>query len=229
MLGKEWEEAPIWFAHFLKYCDESEYPSFQTCDFCHQCSRLCGRIQFLLKRGQPDEILANVPSILRDVEAVENNMPLLSNLETVIDSRLVYHHGRYCGGALILQTVFRMRVSYHLLAFLQRASHLSSYLGNQKDIYKDIQTRCIQEMHALAERILRLYSDQVSPPLAHENGTNLDHLTKSSATEREGQTEQSQSVRFEIDFDNLADGNSTLVVRYHHSGIVVTRLTFDCL
>jgi hypothetical protein len=229
MLGKEWEEAPIWFAHFLKYCDESEYPSFQTCDFCHQCSRLCGRIQFLLKRGQPDEILANVPSILRDVEAVENNMPLLSNLETVIDSRLVYHHGRYCGGALILQTVFRMRVSYHLLAFLQRASHLSSYLGNQKDIYKDIQIRCIQEMHALAERILRLYSDQVSPPLAHENGKYLDHLTKSSATEREGQPEQSQSVRFEIDFDNLADGNSTLVVRYHQSGIVVTRLTFDCL
>jgi hypothetical protein len=84
-------------------------------------------------------------------------------------------------------------------------------------------------MHVLAERILRLYSDRVAPPLAHENGTCLDHLTKSSATERAGQTKKFPTVRFAIDFDNLADGNSTLLVSYHHSGIDVTRLTFDCL
>lgn len=216
MLGEEWEEAPIWFEHFYKCCDASEYARFQTCGFCHQCSRLCGRIQYLLKRDQPDEILANVPSILQD-------------LDTTNDSQLISQtcssqfYGRYCGGSLILQLVFRMRVLYHLLIFLRRASHF--HLKNKKDIYKDIQTRCIQEMHALANQISRLFADQISLPFAHKKHTNLDHLTKSSATERV----QSQMVRFEIDFDNLPDGNSTLIVNYHHSGAVITWLTFDCL
>lgn len=234
MLGEEWDEAPIWFDHFYKHCDPSEYVRFRTCAFCHQCSRLCGRIQYFLKRDQPDEILANVPSILQGVEAVQLPPCLFCDLETTINSRLKTQtclgqfHGRYCGGALILQIVFRMRVLYHLLTFLHRASHLLLNLKN-KDMYKDIQSCCIQEMHALANRILPLTSDRISLPLAHERVTNFHHLTKSPATEGVNQAKKSQTVKFEIDFDNLPGSNSTLVVNYQYSGIVIKLLTFDCL
>ncbi|KAH8702217.1 hypothetical protein BGW36DRAFT_372407 [Talaromyces proteolyticus] len=256
MLGKEWKEATTWFQHFYRYCDAWEYLRLRTCVFCHQCSQLCGKIQCLLNANQPDEILANASSIQQDAEAVGNDTFPLVDLEPIayrsIYSPLVpdacpdQFDGQYCGGALIMQTNFRMRLAYHLLAFFQRASNLSICTADQRETYKGLQNHYIREIHTLPNRVLHLYPEKSSQlfvagqtiksgakeeSLSPTVNTNRDHFTQDPVTERAKQTDLdlSRMIKVDIDFERVADGKSTLVLDYRESAIIVTQLAFDSL
>ncbi|KAJ5445006.1 hypothetical protein N7491_001088 [Penicillium cf. griseofulvum] len=142
--GKESKEAFAWFLQFHKYCEPSEYPMLRACIFSHHCARICSRIRVLVDTGDLDEVLSNSPSILQDIDDVEQATQPLSH-EKAVSSYVVeppltpYARPKdpypcYVG-VHILQSNFRMRLSYAVLEFLGYACKAPGCTPQQRMIF----------------------------------------------------------------------------------------------
>ncbi|KAJ9486494.1 hypothetical protein VN97_g6839 [Penicillium thymicola] len=133
MSGQECEEALTWFLEYHKYCELSEYPILRACIFSHECARICSRIRALVDTGDLDNVLSRSPSILQEMDEVEQITHPLSHDEAmancVIDHPTTPYtqpkHTYPCYvGVHVIQSNFRMRLSYAVLEFLGYASSL---------------------------------------------------------------------------------------------------------
>jgi hypothetical protein len=171
MSGQECEETLTWFLEYHKYCELSEYPLLRACIFSHHCARICSRVRALVDIGDLDKVLSTSPSILQEMDEVEQITHPLSHDEAVA-SCVIDHpttpytqpkHTYPCYvGVHILQSNFRMRLSYAVLEFLGYACKAPGCTPQQRMVFKRYQRRCVEELEALvdkASRILDMFPD----------------------------------------------------------------------
>ncbi|KAJ5208137.1 hypothetical protein N7449_002516 [Penicillium cf. viridicatum] len=170
MSGQECEEALTWFLEYHKYCELSEYPILRACIFSHHCARICSRVRALVDTGDLDKVLSSSPSILQEMDEVEQITHPLSHDE-VVASCVIDHpttpytrpkHTYPCYiGVHVIQSNFRMRLSYA--------------------------RRCVEELEALvdkASRILGMFPDVGSGEILDRRKGVVDELDgKDSGTE----------------------------------------------
>jgi hypothetical protein len=248
MSGKESKDAFTWFLLFHKYCEPSEYPMLRACIFSHHCASICSRIRALLDTGDLDEVLSNSPSILQDMDDVEQATQPLSHEKAVssyvVDPPLTpyvqpkYQYPCYVG-VHILQSNFRMRLSYAVLEFLAYACKAPACTPQQRMIFKRYQRRCVEEIQALvnkASRVLHVLPDMGSDNLldqredAADEPNGNDFRTGESpdtvqAPPGEPRERSAGAVRICLDFEQQ-DRKSTLLFNHTDRGISVLRFRF---
>ncbi|KAL2829505.1 hypothetical protein BDW59DRAFT_142169 [Aspergillus cavernicola] len=248
MSGQECKEALTWFTQFHEYCEVSEYPVLRACIFLHQCARICSRIRGLVDAGDIDELLSSTPSILRDVDEVEKVIHPFSH-EDVVANYIVepplapYAHPKsaYSSyvGVHVLQSNFRMRLSYAVLEFLGHACRAPGMTPQQQKLFTWYQRRCAEEIQALADKLSQIL-DMLPTIRSHKRlnqgkavagGVDVRHSptggspdgleAASRACERPTRT-----VKVCLDLEQPIDGKSTLVFHQSDSGISVLRFGF---
>lgn len=231
MAGREWKDAITWILYFFKYCDPSEYQRVRACIFAHHCSRICGRIQVLLDANDHNAILHDLPSILEEVSGVEKESYPLSHKKAITDyivkppdipydllDDLARSNDLF---SQILQSSSRMKLSYHVLELLSRASTGASYATQQ--IIKPLQSRYIKEITAVADRLL----SYLTPNSSSSFSTQIGGITDPSYQGRPEQDGPSRTVTFYSDLENDFNGKSTLSFNYRERGVEVIRFNFE--
>lgn len=249
MSGQECKEALTWFVQFHKYCELSEYPMLRACIFSHHCARICSRVRTLVDTGDLDDLLSNSPSILQDTDEVEQETHPLSHEEAlasyVVDPPMTpYTRPKYIYpcyvGVHVLQSNFRMRLSYAVLEFLRYACKAPGCTPQQRMIFKRYQLRCVEEIQALvdrASRTLDMVPDVRSDDLlGRRKGVVNDLDGNDSRTEGPSDTAQAlfiepreqptQAVRICFDLQQPINGKSTLLFNHNDRGMSVLRFWF---
>lgn len=249
MSGQECEEALTWFLEYHKYCEPSEYPILRACIFSHHCARICSRVRALVDTCDLDNVLSSSPSILQEMDEVEQITHPLSHDEAmascVIDhpttpyTRPKHTYPCYVG-VHVIQSNFRMRLSYAVLEFLRYACKAPGCTPQQGMVFKRYQGRCVEELEALvnkASRILDMFPDAGSGELLDRRKGAVDELDgNDSGTEGSPDTVQNSfeeprersipAVKLCFDLQQPIDGKSTLLFNHNDRGISVLRLWF---
>ncbi|KAJ5150527.1 uncharacterized protein N7500_010716 [Penicillium coprophilum] len=199
MSGKGCKEASTWFLLFHKYCEPSEYAMLRACIFSHHCARICSRVRALVDTADLNEVLSNSPSILQDMEEVEQATQPLSHEKAVVGYVVDPPMTPYAGpkhvypcyvGVNVLQGNFRMRLSYAVLEFLGYAWGSDELLDQSKGVADELGADTVQ---ALIEK------------------------------PREPST---PAVRAYLDFQRPMNGKSTLLFKHEDCGISILRFGF---
>lgn len=253
MSGQECTEALTWFLQFHKYCEPSEYPILRAFIFSHHCARVCSRIRALVDRGDLNEVLSSSPSILQDMEEVEQAIHPLSHEEAVasyvVDPPMTPHarpkqaYPCYVG-VHIIQSNFRIRLSYAVLEFLGYACKAPGCTPQQRMIFKRYQNRCVEEIEALMDKVSRIMemlpdvrSDVRSDDLLNRRKDVADELdgkylrTGESADTvqapfKEPRERSTRTVRVSFDLQQPIDGKSTLLFNHTDCGMSILRFWF---
>ncbi|KAJ5694052.1 hypothetical protein N7536_004464 [Penicillium majusculum] len=249
MSGQECEEALTWFLEYHKYCELSEYPILRACIFSHHCARICSHVRALVDTGDLDKVLSSSPSILQEMDEVEQITHPLSHDETVA-SCVVDHpttpytrpkHTYPCYvGVHVIQCNFRMRLSYAVLEFLGYACKAPGCTPQQRMVFNRYQRRCVEELEALvdkASRILDMFPDVGSDELLDRRKGVVDELDgNNSGTEvspdtvhvpfEEPRERSTPAVKLCFDLQQPIDGKSTLLFNHNDRGISVLRFWF---
>ncbi|KAJ5810885.1 hypothetical protein N7447_010401, partial [Penicillium robsamsonii] len=203
MSGQECKEASAWFLQFHKHCEPSEYAMLRACIFSHHCARICSRIRAIIDTGNLDEALSGSPSILQEMDEVEQATQPLSHEKAVasyvVDPPMAPYawpkdaHPCYVG-AQVLQSNFRMRLSYSVLEFLGHARKAPGCTPQQRMLFKRHQRRCVEEIQALVDKVSHMLDKLPgvgsNEPLDQSKGV-VDELDdKDSGTEGSPDTEQ---------------------------------------
>ena len=135
--------------------------------FCYHCVRICSRMDGLLNTSNI-EMLATLPSILQDINKVESEtLPFLRQkpaTEWVIKPPMVpYNHVivPYIG-IYVLQSNYRLRISYYIMELLYHASKVPDCTPEQQELLLRTQCLFVEEIRILKNRIsafLPLISD----------------------------------------------------------------------
>ncbi|KAJ5373600.1 hypothetical protein N7517_005606 [Penicillium concentricum] len=248
MSGQECKEASTWFLLFHKYCEPSEYAMLRACIFSHHSASICSRARALVDTGDLDEVLSSSPAILQDMDEVEQATDPLSHeavASYVVDPPMApYARPKYAYpcyvGVQVLQSNFRMRLSYAVLEFLGYACKAPGCTPQQRMIFKRYQRRCVEEIEALVDkvsRILDVLPDEGSDELLDQSkGVVAELDDKDSHTGGSPDTEQAPfkephdrstpAVRAYLDFQQPIDGKSTLLFKHSDCGVSVLRFGF---
>ncbi|KAL2696855.1 hypothetical protein AAEP93_002150 [Penicillium crustosum] len=249
MSGQGCEEALTWFLEYRKYCELSEYPILRACIFSHHCARICSHVRALVDTGDLDKVLSSSPSILQEMDEVEQMIYPLSHDEAiascVIDHPMTPYtrpkHTYPCYvGVHVIQSNFRMRLSYAVLEFLGYACKAPGCTPQQRMVFKRYQHRCFEELEALvdkASRILDIFPDAGSGGLLDRRRGVVDELDgNDSGTEGSPDTVQdlieeprersTPAVKLCFDLRQSIDGKSTLLFNHNDCGISVLRFWF---
>jgi hypothetical protein len=147
----------MWFNEIYKHCEVAEYPVLRAYIFTYHCTRICTDIQELLNIGDPDTLLLNSETILQDAENVENVLYPLTHDSPVakftIDPPLAPRDSYI--GTSVLRSNYRLRLSHHVLEFVQQASEAPSCTSQQRVLFSAIQHRCLDEIRVLRKKISR--------------------------------------------------------------------------
>lgn len=249
MLGQECKEALTWFLQFHRYCEQAEYPILRACIFAHHCARICSHIRALVDTGDLNKLLSSSPSILQDMDEVEQATHPLSHEEAVASyvvehpmapyARPEYAYPCYVG-VHVLQSNFRMRLSYAVLEFLGYACKAPGCTPQQQMVFKRYQHRCAEEIQALADKascILEMLPGMGSDELLDRRkgvaaeldgrdcrtGGPPDTLEALFNEPRERST---RPVRVCLDFQQPIDGKFTLIFNHTDCGMSVLRFGF---
>ncbi|EED21837.1 conserved hypothetical protein [Talaromyces stipitatus ATCC 10500] len=153
------------------HCHSSEYLPLRTCIFTYHCALLCSRIRRLLNEANDAELLSNAASILQDLDTVETKTDPLSDKRFITSnivepplpaaysskgSNTVPSHPTMIDsiyrGSIMYRINWRIRVSLHVLEFLQQATVAANCTSSQRITYTLYRLRCIDELRALVER-----------------------------------------------------------------------------
>ncbi|KAH8693948.1 hypothetical protein BGW36DRAFT_345844 [Talaromyces proteolyticus] len=232
MAGREWKEIYTWILHFYKSCDPSEYPIVRACVFSHHCSRICGRIQALLDATDSSGILHSLPSILGEVDGVEKETYPLSHEKAITDHIVEPPSIPYTGPvnmnntsyvfAEVMQSTFRMKLSYHVLKLLHYSPHLSigvGFLPQQK--IKHLKDRFIKEIITIANRCL----NSLPPMYFKISPIQVEHAIAAHQGKSKP-AEPSKVVNVFGDLEKDLNRKSTLIFKYKEYEIDVVRFDF---
>lgn len=157
------EETFKWISEVYQYCDPAEYAIIRAVIFAYHCTRLCSHIRGLIDASDLNELLSSSPTILRDIDRVEQITHPLSHKNTitsfVIEPPLRPYgipdcmHLRHMG-VDAYQATFRMRVSYDLLQFLFHASKAPTCTPQQRELFTRLRHRSIEEFRTIANKTL---------------------------------------------------------------------------
>lgn len=242
MTSRQWEDANTWIASFYKYCDPSEYPMLRACIFCHHCSVICGRIQALLNASDLDDLRSNVASILQDVYQVETAIYPLQLSDPIVQTIMAEyaieppsplyptHHTsprrQRNPECEVLQRIFRMRLSYHVLKLLRHACRAPSCSPQEYVAYKTKKTQCVDEIHSLAFELLLLVNPEF--PISQNNAERKEN-PKTKDNDPGGNYSISDVKRYVkvcVDLDLDSDDKCTLLFNHTEDGISVLGLSF---
>ncbi|OQE36005.1 hypothetical protein PENCOP_c012G01959 [Penicillium coprophilum] len=240
MSGKECKEASTWFVLFHKYCEPSEYAMLRACIFSHHCARICSRIRALVDAGDLDEVLSSSPSILQDMEEVEQTTQPLSHEKSVVDYVVDPPMTPYAGpkhvypcyvGVNVLQGNFRMRLSYAVLEFLGYACKAPDCTPHQRMLFKRYQRRCVEEIQALVVKvshILNMLPEGVSNELLDQSQRVADELGANTVQNliEKPREPSTPAVRAYLDFQRPMNGKSTLLFKHEDRGMSILRFRF---
>jgi hypothetical protein len=122
-------------------------------------------MQELVNAGDLNQLLSSSPSILRDMDDVEQIMHPFSDDKSIADPVIQPSLAPYTAleqidlhyvGVNAYQCNFRMHVSSNVLTFLLHASRAPGCTPQQKILFARIQHRCIQEFRAGANKVLAM-------------------------------------------------------------------------
>lgn len=157
------EEVLTWIHELYRQCGPSESLLIRASIFAYYCTRLCSRIQELVNAGDLNQLLSSSPSILRDMDDVDQIMPPFSEDKSTADHVIqpslapyttLERMGLHSVGVKAYQGNFRMHLSSNVLNFLLHASRAPGCTPQQKTLFARIQDRCIQEFRAVAKSVL---------------------------------------------------------------------------
>lgn len=153
------------------YCNSSEHIPIRTCIFTYHCALLCCRIRRLLNEATDAELLANSTSILQDMDNVEKATYPLSHKSFITENeveapRPAEHDDESSDkninqpmmvdslvrGSITYRVNWRIRVSFFVLEFLQRASTSPTCTSEQRTLFLEYKLRCMEEVRVLAEK-----------------------------------------------------------------------------
>lgn len=153
------------------HCNSSEYIPLRTCILTYHCALLCSRIRKLLNEATDAELLSSSASILQDMDNVEKATYPLSHksfiTENVVEApRPAADDGESSGedtnqpmtvdsmyrGSIMYRVNWRIRVSFYVLEFLERASTSPNCTSKQRTLYMEYQLLCMKDLRILAER-----------------------------------------------------------------------------
>lgn len=249
MSGQECKEALAWILQFHKYCEPSEYPVLRACIFSHHCARICGHIRALVDAGDLEEVLSSSPSILQDVDEVERATHPLSHEEVITDYVVEPPMTPYTPpkhaypsyvGVHVLQSNFRMRLSYAVFGFLDNACRAPSCTPQQKMVFSRYRRRCIEEIQALSDKVSRISAvlpDIQSCEPVNQGKDATDGLGHNEpqvggspdaikARSKEPHERSTRAVEVCLDFQRPVDGKFTLLFNHTNSGMSVVRFRF---
>ncbi|CAI7631462.1 unnamed protein product [Penicillium glandicola] len=249
MSGQECKEALTWFLQYHKYCEPSEYPILRACILMHHCARICSRARALVDTGDLDEVLSSSPSILQDMDEVEQITHPLSHDEIMASyvveppmkpyTRPKYTYPAYVG-VHVLQSNFRMRLSYAVLEFLGYACKAPGCTPQQQMIFKQYQRRCIEDIYSLADKLSLILDtlpvigsydflgqrkgvvDELDGKESRTGGS-PDRVQTPVKEPPEGLT---RGVRVCLDFQQPVVGKYTLIFNHTDRGMSVHRFGF---
>jgi hypothetical protein len=158
--GQEYfDEAFDWFKAIYENCKPFEYPLLRAYIFSFHCMHLCSRMDVLVKTGNDQMLLSSLPSIWQDVDKVESaTLPFLCQApgpDWEIKPPLVpyeYVSLPYIG-IYVLQSNYRLRVSYYILNLLYNASKTSGCTPEQQAQFVGFRDRYSEEIIILKQRI----------------------------------------------------------------------------
>ena len=173
MTGEECpKETFAWLIEISRHCTLLENVLLRAVIFSYHCTRLCSHIRKLVDADDLNELLSSLPSILRDLDRVENVTHPLSYVKNITDcviepplasSTLTDKDGSVPGVCVKnYQCSFRMRLSYHMLEFLFHASKAPGCTPQQRDIFNQYRQRCIEEFRVIAGKVLFMLSTILS-------------------------------------------------------------------
>ncbi|KAJ5501987.1 hypothetical protein N7463_004861 [Penicillium fimorum] len=247
MSGQECKKASAWFLQFHKYCEPSEYAMLRACIFSHHCARICGRIRAIVDTGNLNEVLSSSPSILQEMDEVEQVTHPLSHEKAVASYVVDPPMAPYARpknvypcyvGVQVVQSNFRMRLSYSVLEFLGYACKAPGCTPQQRTLFKRYQHRCVEEIQALmdkASHILGKLPDVGSDEPLDRSGGIVDELDdKDSSSGRspkqapfeEPREKSILAVRAYLDFQQPINGKSTLLFKHNDCGMSILRFGF---
>jgi hypothetical protein len=157
------KETITWIRELYRHCEPSEYTVVRACIFSYHCTRLCSRIRRLLDRGNLDELLFSSPSILQDMDEVEEATYPLSHETPITDCVIEHPLAPYAGpdhidlryvGVCTYQCNSRMQLSSYFRDFLSHASEAPGCTPQQQIIFTKFRHRCVEEFRAVANKVL---------------------------------------------------------------------------
>lgn len=153
------------------HCSSSEHIPLRTCIFTYHCALLCSRIRKLLNEATDAELLSNSVSILQDMDNVEKATYPLSHKSFITENEVEaprpaeHNHespekhtsqpmtvDSLFRGSIMYRVNWRIRVSFYVLEFLQRASTSPTCTLEQRKLFLEYKLRCMEELRVLAER-----------------------------------------------------------------------------
>lgn len=243
----EWTEAIPWFHSFYQHCDLSEYAHVRLFIYSYHCSCICARIQRLLDAGDLNDLQANVPDILRQTEDVENVTYPLSDKKHITDIKVdpplapfrytpdSQPKTKYYASVQIHQTNCRIRLSYHVLKLLRQALQAPNCTALQRQTSVESQGRCIQEVQALANKLLLIHTS-ASPGTESRAGaslTKLYHEEPRQVSNNEESIERAilkgipRTAKMRVFAQQDSSSKSTLLIKHDQTGFTVTELCFS--
>lgn len=162
------DQAIVYFKEYYQYCPPTEHIVLRAYIFTYHCTRICRDIQKLLDNGDLDVLLQNSQSILQDVEDVENAIypfaPDSPVAKCLVDPPLKpfdFLKGSYTGTS-VLRSNYRLRLSHHVLEFVNQACKAPSCTYQQRIIFSGTRNRCLAEIQVLTKKIAR-FLELISP------------------------------------------------------------------
>lgn len=143
---------------------------------------------------------------------------------------------RYRVVAQFWESWFRARLSYQVLALLQRASKLSQCTTEQREIYTKLRTNYIEEILSLADRVFhvsvlrptrQLSSSSRGSVAASNDGQARIAASNVKLEQTPETTRPPRTVTCDIDFEQNPEPGSTLFFRSNGSGISVVLAIFE--
>ncbi|KAH8698395.1 hypothetical protein BGW36DRAFT_293631 [Talaromyces proteolyticus] len=153
-------EAITWFEAIYQHCATWEYPLLKVYRFSYKCMRLCSSIRDLLAQKHDHNMpFSAMQSILQEVDELESTDDLQFSSALATDWPINLPSEPYdflnlgYMASYILQSNYRLRVTYHLKDLLDSALYTSDYTSEMTDRLQESRDRCLKEVYFLKEKI----------------------------------------------------------------------------
>jgi hypothetical protein len=160
-------EALLWFLSISKISSNaSDRLLIRIFTYVYHCAHLYSRIQACLRTNDLNHMLSNSPSILQEIDCLEDNVEPFTN-PSIVDHyipRPLASHPCLKPDNMNLQSTlmciylsnFRLHISSATLIFLQEASRSLACTPQQRSLFLGRQDRCMWEFWSVSERVLEL-------------------------------------------------------------------------
>jgi hypothetical protein len=158
-------ETESWLRQVYEHGSPSEHRLIRVSIFNYHCTRICCKIQKLIKANDLDALLAKSSEVLYNIDTVEQETHPLSDAKPITDfimeppmlaSSPKEHIEYVC--LYIYQASNRMLLALFALNFVAHALKAPACTPQQRDDFTSYQVRCVTEYQAIATKVLALLS-----------------------------------------------------------------------